>query len=217
MSLDHTTPLKTCSKCGKEFPATIEYFYRNRKYLTPECKACKDAGTIAWAKANPERTKQNAAARSHRHYEANREKKREQSREGMRRWRAAHRDIHRLREHQRRQNLRGKPFDFTVDDWSDTQSWFEYKCAYCGRTADLWTVLAPDHVVPLVSPDCPGTIPSNIVPACHARKGSPAGMTGCNQSKNSRDLDTWLIGRFGQVKARKIAQRITEYQKGRRC
>lgn len=233
---DSTT--KTCSKCGREHPATTAHFYRNGRGafgLQSVCKSCANDRNKQWHKDNPEQsralyqrkqarkmerdpigTKSSAAVRSKRHYEANRDTKREQSRESMAKWRALHRDIHRLREHQRRQNLRDKPFDFTVDDWNETQAWFEHKCVYCGRAADMWTVLAPDHVIPIVSPDCPGTIPSNIVPACHARKGSPAGLVGCNQSKGARDLNSWLVSRFGPAKARKITRRITEFQEGRR-
>lgn len=32
---------KTCTKCGGEYPATIEYFHRDGKRLRAECKQCK--------------------------------------------------------------------------------------------------------------------------------------------------------------------------------
>ena len=53
----------------------------------------------------------------------------------------------------------------------------ENKCAYCGSTG----VLAQDHFIPISNPDCPGTIPGNIVPAC----------TKCNSSKCGNHPDRW--------------------------
>lgn len=41
---DSTTPMKRCSKCGEEYPATTEYFHRQEhgKFgLMGACKACK--------------------------------------------------------------------------------------------------------------------------------------------------------------------------------
>lgn len=40
---DSTTPTKRCSKCKRELPATIEYFYqqgKDRPELRPSCKEC---------------------------------------------------------------------------------------------------------------------------------------------------------------------------------
>lgn len=33
--------LKTCSKCKKTFPATLEYFHRNHGKLRSSCKSCE--------------------------------------------------------------------------------------------------------------------------------------------------------------------------------
>ena len=44
------TPLKTCRKCLKEFPATLEFFYKNSgsKFgVTPRCKACVNQDNAA--------------------------------------------------------------------------------------------------------------------------------------------------------------------------
>jgi len=41
---DSTTPMKTCKKCGQDFPATAEYFSRNKRQkdgLFYYCKTCK--------------------------------------------------------------------------------------------------------------------------------------------------------------------------------
>lgn len=78
------TPLKTCRKCLKEFPATLEFFYKNSggKFgVTPRCKACVNQDNAAsHAKrlaANPEKIRAQAAARSKKHYHNNLEKSRE--------------------------------------------------------------------------------------------------------------------------------------------
>lgn len=45
--MDNSVPLKRCTKCGNEHPATPEYFYRDKsniRYgLKPECKVCVKA------------------------------------------------------------------------------------------------------------------------------------------------------------------------------
>lgn len=46
MSNDTTIPMKRCTKCGEEFPATTEYFHKEKlgKYgLRADCKWCKNA------------------------------------------------------------------------------------------------------------------------------------------------------------------------------
>lgn len=43
-----TTPLKRCTKCGAEKPATTEYFKRHYDGLHPRCKECKRADDRAY-------------------------------------------------------------------------------------------------------------------------------------------------------------------------
>lgn len=78
------TPNKTCRKCLKEFPATLEFFYKNAggKYgVTPRCKSCVNKDNIAsLQKRDPSVVKQQAAARSKRHYHNNIEQGRERAR-----------------------------------------------------------------------------------------------------------------------------------------
>lgn len=76
--------MKTCTKCGKELPATLEYFYKNSggKFgLTPRCKPCVNIDNIESAKKrDPELVKAQASARSRKHYHNNLEKAREVAR-----------------------------------------------------------------------------------------------------------------------------------------
>lgn len=231
--VNENSTTRRCTICGEPYPATAEYFYRNKAGLyglQSRCKKCSNTLTRQWHADNPEASrelyrrkdaskrgrdpegvKEANRIRSQRHMLKDRERKKLQSREGMQRWRASHREIHRLREHERRTRVRELPFDFDESQWQRTLEYFNHACAYCGRSADLWTVLAIDHYIPLTSGDCTGTIPTNLVPACHAKKGSPDGQTGCNQSKNNRDPIEWAITRFGNRKSKVIISKIATY------
>lgn len=86
---------------------------------------------------------------------------------------------------------RSLPDTFTERDWQRALEYWGYKCAVCGRPRGLWHTLAADHWIPLTSPDCPGTIPTNIIPLCH-------GEGGCNNSKRSKMPEVWLISKLGK-------------------
>lgn len=79
--------LKTCRKCGKKLPATLEFFYRNSggaHGVTPRCKPCvNEDNRLSHAKrleANPERIRALASARVNKHYHNNIDVARESSR-----------------------------------------------------------------------------------------------------------------------------------------
>lgn len=80
--------LKTCTKCKIEFPATLEYFYKNPsgKYgLTPRCKSCVNIDNKLShekrLKADPERIRALANARAKKSYHNDVEKSRARQRE----------------------------------------------------------------------------------------------------------------------------------------
>src|SRR5512141_2961524 len=83
------------------------------------------------------------------------------------------------------------PDTFTDQDWQRALEYWDYKCAVCGRPRGLWHTLAADHWIPLSDPECPGTIPTYIVPLCH-------GEGGCNNSKRSRSPQAWLEAKLGE-------------------
>lgn len=67
--------IKTCTKCKKQHPASLEFFYKNAggKFgVTPRCKPCVDEDNKAsHAKrlaANPEKIRAQASARTKKHY-----------------------------------------------------------------------------------------------------------------------------------------------------
>lgn len=49
---DTTTPLKTCTKCGLEFPATTEFFFMDRTHLRTDCKECRREKNRAYRAAH---------------------------------------------------------------------------------------------------------------------------------------------------------------------
>lgn len=56
MATTDSTPLKRCSKCGAEFPATVEYFQLNyasdNGTLRADCRQCRKAAKHAWDEAH---------------------------------------------------------------------------------------------------------------------------------------------------------------------
>lgn len=78
---------KTCRKCGKAFPATLEFFYKNSggKFgITPRCKSCVNEDNAAsHAKRlarDPDKVRAQASARTKKHYHKDLEKGRERAR-----------------------------------------------------------------------------------------------------------------------------------------
>ncbi len=96
------------------------------------------------------------------------------------------------------------PNVFTETDWQTCLSYFGHRCAVCGRPQGLWHTISKAHWIPLASPECPGTIPTNIIPLCN-------GIDGCNNSQLANAPETWLTKRYGKYKATKIIQRVNQY------
>lgn len=116
--------------------------------------------------------------------------------------------VGRLAAQRRRARLKGLPNNFTREDEIKMHEYFDHRCAVCGKPVGLWHILALDHWIPVSSSNCPGTIPANIIPLCHAVKD---GEGSCNKSKLNRDPREWLVSTFGIRKANKILKRITAY------
>ena len=95
------------------------------------------------------------------------------------------------------------------DTWTKEQlafmlNYWKHACAVCGNPKGLFWTLAHDHWIPISSPDCPGTIATNMIPLCH-------GDGGCNNSKQDADPHTWLLRRFEDKKSAKIEKAIATY------
>jgi hypothetical protein len=118
----------------------------------------------------------------------------------MRDWKANNRAKAKTNETKRRARKRNLPVAFIDRDWASALNHFGGCCAVCKRQPGLWHTLAADHWIPLNSPECPGTVPWNIVPLCH-------GVDGCNNQKGAREPSEWLIEKLGKRAAkRKLAE-----------
>lgn len=219
-----------CSKCSRELPETPEYFYRDKgkkSGLSTTCKTCTDSRTSLWVIEHPERIQEIAIhwRRNHRDrtrehgrlYRENtpkgilrqrRKRSREQHPERERNYGRHYRQTHRerRRELSRRRYARQLevPYTMTASEWSYAQEHFNGCCAYCGHSARLFdrsSTLHQEHFIPITAKNTPGTVPTNIVPACQT----------CNTSKNDSDPYEWIDRRFGKRKANVILKRIHAY------
>jgi len=212
-------PLKRCSKCGQEFPTTTEYFYRRKEAkdgLRTECRHCTEKRNKRWQEANPERVRRNARYRAARYRSKHKEVVYQRTREWkarnprylrqyMDQWREQNDARLRAERLNQRAEARGFNSDFTADDWEFALSYFEGQCAVCGRQLHgLFHTVSADHWIPLSDPDCPGTVPTNIVPLC-------CGKDGCNESKGNRSPKEWLNARYGMKQSREVLARIHEF------
>ena len=96
------------------------------------------------------------------------------------------------------------PIAFSREDEQFCRQYFSYACAYCGNEEGFVWTIAMDHFFPLSDPSSPGTVPSNIVPACH-------GDGGCNNRKHRRAPGPWLEDTFGARQAKAILKKIDAY------
>lgn len=119
-------------------------------------------------------------------------------------WKKSHPEERRIHDATRRARTQGLPFRFSKSDRDVMMHYWHFACAVCGNQEGFqWTIVA-DHWIPIVSPDCPGTIPTNMVPLCH-------GVGGCNNSKQDKDPSLWLVERYGTRKAARIQKAIATY------
>lgn len=204
-------PFRRCVKCGGEYLPTDKFFYRNGVFLRVECRACTKTYRDEVRRANKEKLNERNRElyRKNRHKEAARKavarkKNPEKFREISRRSQRKHKITHQVDYHRYQTRKRQLPAIFTVKDWRRCADYFKGYCAVCGRPAGLWHTLAMDHWIPLSSPECPGTISTNIVPLCH-------GQDGCNNSKSSKGAVVWLTERYGPRKAKQILARVEAY------
>ncbi len=215
---DHTTtaPLKQCSKCMKSIPATEEYFSRrkeSRDGFTRQCRQCRQQHMVEFRRNNEDyQSRERNRKQSPDYVQKNNAKNaesRKKARYGSDDQRARIRELDRIRQQRRMARKRSLPDSFTHLDWERALSYFHGCCAVCGRQLyDLFghREAEADHWIPLVSPDCPGTVASNIVPLC-------GGVGGCNNSKSTKNAKEWLTSKFGNRKAHEIECRIQTYFK----
>lgn len=110
----------------------------------------------------------------------------------MRSYRERYRYKHIVKAQKERAKRRALPHEYTAQDWLCALEYFNNHCAICGRQLNgMFHTAAMDHWIPVSSPDCAGTVRSNIIPLCH-------GVDGCNNSKGNREPFEWLTRKFGK-------------------
>lgn len=215
--MNDTIPQKRCTKCREEKPATNEYYNVDKKRkdgLYPQCKVCRQKIRVDKRALNPEKIaeyhrnyfQQNRAYLVEYHQNYNKENATYLS-EHKRKYRQENKHLSRNSSHRRRARERCLPQEFTVKDWQNCLEYWHGCCAVCGRQFNNLFgthTAAADHWIPVNHPDCPGTIPANIVPLCHGRGG-------CNNRKQNRNAEQWLKEMFGKTKAASILKRIQAY------
>lgn len=147
-----------------------------------------------WRQNNPERYRENNA------------KWRRNNPEKVGRWQKEHPENGRVKTSRYRARKRSLSDTLTPNQWVRCVEYFHGCCAVCGRQAnDLFDThtLAADHWIPLFSPDCPGTVVTNIVPLCH-------GVGGCNNSKSATNPIKWLKQSYPKT-WRRIFAKIEAY------
>lgn len=230
-------PQKHCSRCNQDFPATEEYFHWSNKAkgkFQSFCKPCYNARSKGFREKYAEKKKQYYQdkreyflQRRKVYYYRNPEAKREYSRKYYQEHRIEQLKKQRIyvkrnpeiakrhaktRDNLRRARLRQLAANFTHQDYVRMMDYWDWSCCVCGQKSGLWHILAQEHWIAVADPrpDNPGTVASNMLPMCHAVKGSN-GQSGCNNSKRAKDPTEWLTATYGKRKANQIIKRIQDY------
>lgn len=211
--IDSTPTLKVCTSCNDPFPATTEYFHRQKKSfdgLFAWCKSCKNAYERE-RKTYPLIQARETARKTSKVYREGRldyDRARRESDAYLELKQTEYfLELDRIRHQRRNERLRELPNDFTATDWQHALDYFDNKCAVCRR--DLLNggdkvKASRDHWISIRHPDCPGTVKANIVPLC-------VGRNGCNHSKYEQRPETWLRKRYGEVEAQRVLDRVNAY------
>ncbi len=213
-------PRKQCVGCDIEYPATAEFFNRQKtaKFgVTNLCKSCAAKRSREWHGQNKERANQTSRDYREAHSEHVQAYDRERSRSEKRRlqrvkryhkhkpifnarsadWKRRNPDKVRVQKQRRRAIQSDLPAAFTEKDWLYAQSYFNGRCAVCEAGGKLHA----DHWIPLTAPNCPGTVTTNIVPLCQS----------CNSSKSNKQPGEWLAMTFDADDAEMLLKKMEAF------
>ena len=223
MSPDNTAipHKKRCSRCGTTKPLS-DFVTRSRAQdgKAAYCKQCSAADKLEYREKNRERERERVREwkinNHEKHKTARRRQyanRREHYNSANQAWKRNNPDrvrVYTKTDDQKRRAIeKGLPASFSTKDWQIALDYFSGSCAVCGRSRGLWHTLAADHWIPLNSPDCPGTVPWNIVPLCH-------GIGGCNNRKKARPAQEFLVEVFGKRRGTAILNRVEAFLESRR-
>lgn len=199
---------RRCSKCNLLLEETDANFYRDRRgdYFRGHCKSCMNNLCAEYAETRREELKAyyrdwRIRVRSGQHLKR---KPKSQARldnqtlrEATRRFRRNNPASYRASMQRRAARKKSLPDTLTANDWRVCLDYWRHQCCVCGSRQKL----CAEHWIPLSSPNCPGTVVSNIVVMCLS----------CNSSKHNSVAELWLVGRLGNHEAGKVLKRIEAY------
>jgi 5-methylcytosine-specific restriction endonuclease McrA len=179
------TPLKTCTKCGRELPATTEYFFAQKNPTQPlraKCKVChtRQANGRHKVPEVAEHLRKRAREKYSEDPESGREKcrlwregNRETMRECGRTYSRKNPDKRATKTRNRKARIRGSVGRHTVADERRQYERQRGRCYWCGVSVP-WSAKHVDHVIPVARGGSNG--PENLVIACAS----------CNLSKGAK-------------------------------
>ena len=183
---------KICTKCGKELPATAEYFRRAQSGIYGLRSGCKECDN-QYYEVNKEiliekrkRYYQENKAIFNAHKKKYRQDHAEAHRESTMRYKQGHKEQARVSDKKRDARKREVLSTLTIEQWERAKQYFNNQCCYCGSKLSL----QQEHFIPL-SRGGEYTV-NNIIPACMS----------CNASKKDRDFFTWYHEHEGYDKRR---------------
>ena len=223
---------KECSVCKKIL--TLEYFYKDiesRDGFSGDCSSCSKGKHKKWYENNKEFAIQRIKEWGERNPEKVSTYKAKYARENPEKVRKSQRDFYQnhLEEERERSRKKKNIRDEIIrgaryrarklglpDNWHRINGdfafrYWHYACAVCGKENGMWNIIAFDHWIPIAREDCPGTIPTNMLPLCHLTKNAPFNSPCCNNSKGAKDPVLWLKDKLGSRKAKTKLQEIEEF------
>lgn len=170
--------MRKCCICGKEYPATTEYFYKkykNKDVLDCRCKKCKSVVKKAYynKKDSSEKAREYAKKWTKENY--TRKRKTDKTRYNKIKNTTRYKELKNKIEHKRKAIKKNLLCNFTIEQWEKCKEYFNNRCAYCGAEMPL----TQDHFIALSKG---GEYTSNnIIPSCQR----------CNSSKSNKDFFEW--------------------------
>ncbi len=169
---------KRCTTCGFECSQeeVREFFYRQgSKRFKSQCKTCEKI-RVTLARKTP-KGKAIALAAVIKYQQTPRGKVNKNA-NGLK-WAKENPERANANTNRRRARKLSLPNNFTKADIDFALNYWKYSCPVC--QADLNNGYHLDHHIPLTNTNCPGTLPTNIVPLCGF----------CNDSKSNKHPEIW--------------------------